>query len=454
MRATAEPLEGNKVKLSVELDEAEVEQAVEGTCRRMAREVRIPGFRPGKVPRRLLEARIGRETLRLEALQEAIPNYYAQALEDTSVDAIAPPELDITSGREEGAVVFDAVVEVRPIVSVAGYDGLEVTLPSLEVATEEVDDQLDRLRNADPSARLEQVERPIRAGDHVRIDLSATREGEPVPGLSVQDTVYEVGGQDLLPGLDPALQGSKVGDIVEFETTVPGDETPLSARALVKEVSEKVLPEADDAWAAENSEFETLDELREGLRSRLTELKKARARLLLRERALEALVALVPDEPPEALVDAEIDERLHDLGHRLEAQRISAQQYLEAIGTDRDGLVAQLRPAAVDAVKADLALRGVAEAEAIEATDEDVDKEIAEIAQRLGESDASVRDRLERAGRLAAVRSELRKAKALTWLEEHVGTVDDNGRPIDRAELETGDRAAEIAPVTEGNVEQ
>src|SRR3954464_16018270 len=155
MKAVVEPLEGNKVKLSVEVDEQEFERALDSAFKRIAREVRIPGFRPGKAPRRLLEARLGADAARKEALREALPDYYAQALKDNDVDPIAPPEIDITSGEESGPIAFDAVVEVRPQLHVPGYGGLRVTVPSPKATDEEIDAQVDRLRNT--GAALEPV---------------------------------------------------------------------------------------------------------------------------------------------------------------------------------------------------------------------------------------------------------------------------------------------------------
>src|SRR5262249_13918903 len=187
MKAVVEPLEGNKVKLSVEVDEQEFEKALDQAFRKIAREVRIPGFRPGKAPRRILEARLGKEAARNEALRDALPGYYAQALRDQDVDAIAPPEIDITAGEESGPAAFAAVVEVRPHISVPGYGGLRVTVPSPEVTDAEIDAQVDRLRGN--FGHLETVSRPARDGDHVTIDLKAT-EGENVLHDST-DEVYE-----------------------------------------------------------------------------------------------------------------------------------------------------------------------------------------------------------------------------------------------------------------------
>ena len=176
MRATAAPEEGNRVRLSVEIDESEIDEALDGVMSRLSREVRVPGFRPGKVPRRVIEARMGgASALRSEALREALPEFYAKAVTDTEVDPIDQPEIDITSGDESGAVSFDAVVEVRPTVSIAGYQGLSVTLPSLEVSEEEITAQIDRLRAT--SGELVEVDRPIQAGDQVTLDIRGTREG-------------------------------------------------------------------------------------------------------------------------------------------------------------------------------------------------------------------------------------------------------------------------------------
>lgn len=433
MRTVVEPLEGNKVKLSVEVDEDEFEKAVDAAYRKIAHEVRIPGFRPGKAPRRLLEARVGKEAARQEALRDALPDYYAQALDEADVDAIAAPEIDITSGQDDGPIAFDAVVEVRPNVSVAGYRGLQVTVPSPVVADDDVTHQLDRIRHQ--FGELVPVDRAARQGDHVTIDLKGERDGEP--GLSVDDYLYEVGSGSVVPMLDEQLHGAKVGDILTFDA----DDT--SFRVLVKEVKEKILPEATDEWASEASEFETLAELQDDIRKRLSLVKRVQAQLALRDEALKALVELVGDDPPQPLVDEELERRLHDFAHRLEGQGATIGQYLEATGSSEKDLVDGLRAEAVHAVKADLGLRALVAAEEVEVTDDDVEAEIVRLAERLGEKPAQLRRRLERADRIATVRSDLRKAKALEWLVEHVEVVDEEGNPVDRAELQPPELAQE-----------
>jgi trigger factor len=435
MRATAEPVDGNKVRLSVEVDESEVDQALDATVRRLSTQVRVPGFRPGKVPRQVLEARLGGATaLRQQALSDALPDLYARAVVDAELDPIAAPEIDIKSGEDGGPVTFDAVVEIRPTVSIAGYAGLQVTLPTIEVTDEEMGAQIDRLR--DQSGELSSVGRAARDGDHVSIDLQGTRaRGED---LHVEDYLYEVGSGTEIEGLDEQLRGAKTGDILQFSAPVRTGDTEEEAqiRVLVKDVKEKILPEVTDEWAAEASEFDTVDALRDDLRGRLRQIKLMQAQLALRERTVDALIGLVADEPPESLVEEEVRERLHDLGHRLEARRLTVEQFLQASGRDEGELLGEIRADAGRAVRLDLALRALAEAEDIQVSEEELDEAVGEMAQQAGTSAADLRRRLDRAGRLPAVRSDRRKSKALTWLFDHVDLVDEDGTPVSRDDLD------------------
>ncbi|HEV3402150.1 MAG TPA: trigger factor, partial [Acidimicrobiales bacterium] len=283
MRSTVEPLEGNKVKLSVEVDETEFDKAIDAAFRRLGRQVRVPGFRPGKAPRRLLEARLGSETARQEALRESLPDFYQQALREHDVEPIAPPDIDITAGRDEGPVTFDAVVEVMPEIRVAGYEGLRVALPNLEVTEAEVDAQVDRLR--EQFAELTPVNRQARAGDHVSIDRKVTRHDEVL--LTADDELYEVGSGRIVEELDEQLRGARAGDILKFNATLP-EQGEATFSVLVKEVREKVLPEVTDEWANEASEFETVAELRADIAKRMTTVRAFQAQMALRERTAEA----------------------------------------------------------------------------------------------------------------------------------------------------------------------
>ena len=437
VKTSVESLEGNKVKLSVVVDEDEFEAAVDSAFKRIAREIRIPGFRPGKAPRKLLEARLGPEVAREEALREALPEYYAQAVRDNEVDVIAAPDIDITEGQESGPVTFDAVVEIRPQIELSGYGDLEVEIPSPKASDEEIDAQVERLR--EQFGELQTVERAARDGDQVTIDIAAWHHDEPIDSLTAEDYPYTLGSGGIVEEVAARLMGAKVGDILEFEAEHPNpeEEHALRFRVLVKEVKEKVLPDVDDEWANEASEFETVEELRADLAGRLSGVRAAQAAMASREKTAAALADLVTDDPPEAMVAGEVNDRLQDLSMRLQAQGIGFEQYAEITGQSPDDLVAALKEAAEQSAKVDLALRAIADAEGIEVADDDLDSEIERLAERLGQDPAAVREQLHASE--AALRSDLRKRKALEWLVDQVRFVDEQGEPIDRADLEPPD---------------
>ena len=299
MKAQVAPLEGNKVKVSVEVEETEVDTAINETFAKFAKELRVPGFRPGKTPRPVLEARIGKPAVRQQALEDHIPVWYDRAVRDKAVDIINEAEIEVTSGQDDGPLAFDAVVEVRPQLKLVGYESLKVTVPSPVVTEEEIQAQVDRLRSN--FAELAPVEREARSGDSVVIDMTATRDGNPVPGMSYTDYSVELGAGNDLPELDEHLPGAKAGDTVNFDAEI-GD-SPVQVEVVVKQVQEKILPEATDEWASEASEFSSLAELREDVEKRLTESKRMQSAFALRNGTLEGLVALVDEEPPAVLVD-------------------------------------------------------------------------------------------------------------------------------------------------------
>lgn len=434
--STVESLDDNKVKLSVEVDEAEFDTAIDAAFKRIAKEVRMPGFRPGKAPRKLLEAQLGHGVGREEALREALPDYYAKAVVAHDVDVIAPPDIEITAGQDEGVVTFDAVVEVRPSVEVAGYDGLRVEIPSPTPSDEEIDEQVDRMRQQ--YAEFVAVERPAEDGDHVTIDIVGTHDGEDVPGLTTSDYDYEVGTGAVVAEIDENLRGASAGDELEFdaEHPDPDEETPLSFTVTVKEVKEAVLPELDDAWAAETSEFETVEELRADLVARMSSMRTAQARMALQQNTAEALAELVTIDVPEAMIENEIDARLQDLVQRLQQQGVDPGQYLAQMGQTPDQLRAEFREPAEQAVKVDLALRTVAEVESLMPDDDKLTEAIDEMAAQSGMDGAELKSRLVEVGQITALRADLGKRDALEWLTENVELVDDNGDPVDRSVLE------------------
>jgi trigger factor len=439
MKSTLEPLEGNKVKLSVEVDESEFDRDIDQAFRKIAKEVRIPGFRPGKAPRRILESRIGVGPAREEALRDAIPRYLADAVREHEVDIIATPQVDITGGEEDGPVAFDATIEVRPVITVPGYGGLRVEVPNPDVSDAEIDERIASLRR--PHGELVDVERPAVMGDFVTIDLGASRDGEAVPGLNVDDWQYEIGRGWITPEFDSHLVGTTAGDDVDFEAPLPGsaDDRPVEFSVTVTKVQEMVLPELTDEWVADNvDDVETVEALRERQRTQLELVRRAQGQQQLVDRTVTALANLVDEEPPEALVAAELDRRAQDLVMRLQAQGIAFEQYLAATGQDQAEIVESLRTASVEAVKIDLALRAVAEAESLTAADSEVDSEIERIAVQVKQKPNQVRKAYERNDALPGLRADLRKRKALDWLLERVEVVDPEGTPIDRARLLPG----------------
>jgi trigger factor len=349
---------------------------------------------------------------------------------------IAPPEIDITGGHESGAVAFDAVVEVRPTIEVPGYGGLSVTLDRPTVDDEALDAQIDRMRELDST--LVDVERPAQEGDTVLIDIKGTLDDEEQPGLTAEDYSYSVGSGAITPEVDEQLTGAKVGDILEFAATHPDpeEERQLQFRLLVKAVREKVLPEVTDGWASEASEFESVDALRASLADRMLRVRRAQAQMALREKVGAGLAELVTDEMPEPMIAREMQDQLQDLALRVRAQGMQLEQYLAMTGADPEQFSTELRQAAESRVKVDLALRAVADAEGIECTDEDLDAELQAVAERVGQPLEEVRDRLGRAGQISAVRSDVRKRKALEWLLERTEVLDPDGAAIDRSELE------------------
>ena len=440
MKATVEPVEGTpamepKVKLAVVVDEAELEPAIDAAWRDIAKEVRMPGFRPGKAPRSLLEKQFGPGYARAEALRTAVPEFYSQAVIEHDIDIINVPEFEITEGEEDGPVTFEATVDVRPVVSVAGYDGLRVEVPSPEVPDEEIDEQVDRLRGQ--YGELTEVGRPAADGDYVTIDIHGTQDGEEVDGLTADDYLYLVGSGMIATEFDEHLVGAKAGDILQFSAEHPDpDEDDVEFRLLVKDVKERVLPELTDEWVAEATEFSTVDELREDTRKRLAESREGQTRISVRARIGVELAKLIDEDVPEALVSNEMQNRLQNLAYQLQGRGIGLEDYLNITGRDGDSFTAELKEAADEAVRVDLALRAVAVAEGLEATDDQVEEEILRlIAGQPVELDEA-REQLRSGGQLSAIRSDVSNRNALEWLVEHSEVVDPEGNAIAAEYLE------------------
>ena len=436
MQSTVESVEGNKVKLRITVPAGEFEQAIDAAFRKLAREVRVPGFRPGKAPRKLLEARLGTDIAREQALRDSLPEFYVDAVNEHDVDVIAPPEIEITGGQEEGDVEFEAVVEVRPQVHLTGYDELRVELPVEPIGDDAIDDQVNRLR--DRFADLEDSDHPLVDDAYATIDIAGSIAGEPIEGLTATDFLYRVGSDIVVPELDQQLRGTRPGAILQFTATLPerfGDGAGQEAtfRVMVKEAKHKVLPALTDEWVDEASEFDTVDELRTDIRRRLEMMQRLQARMATRDKVLDAVADLVPIPAPEVLVDDETRRRVEDLAHRLQHQNATLDEYLQATGQEPQAFIDEVREGAARAVLGDLALRAVVAQEEIDASDAEVDAEVDRLAERLEQKPDKVRRDLERRGVLETVRSDITRGKALEFLIDHATVVDGDGNVIDIA---------------------
>jgi trigger factor len=431
VKSSVEPLEGNKVKLTVSIDESEFDRDIDQAFRKIAREVRLPGFRNGKVPRRVLEARIGIAPAREQALRDAIPEYLAKAVREHDVDLIATPEVEITGGEEEGPVAFDATLQVRPEITVPGYGGLRVELPSPKATDAEVDEAVTtELRR---HGELVDAGRPSTAGDFITVDLSATRVGEEVAGLNTEDWSYEIGQGWIADDFDEQVTGVLPGVEQRFTAVPKGTDEPADFVVKISRVQELVLPDVTDEWVADNlGEHETVDEWRASIRDRISTSKLGQARSQLVGRVTEALTGLTDIEPPEPLVQSDLQRRVEATVRQLQSQGISMEQWLSATGQDSAQFVEGMKGQSEQAVKVDLALRAVAAAEAIEADESDLTAEYERIAQQVNEKVNQVRKAYERNDLVPDLTAQIRKSKALDWLLHHVEMVDPEGHELDR----------------------
>lgn len=435
MKSTLETLEetpGKRlVKLSLTVDESEFDRDIDQAFRKIAHEIRLPGFRAGKVPRKVLEARIGLAPAREQALRDAIPNYLASAVREHDIDLIATPQVELTSGAEDGPVAFDATCELRPEISVPGYGGLRVELPSPVASDEEVDQAL-RAELARHGSLVD-VDRPVQSGDHVTLSLAGSRDGEPVAGLNTEDWLYEVGKGWVAPNFDAELLGAVKGAELSFSATPNGTDEPADFEVTVNNVQEMVLPELTDEWVDENiGEFDTVDAMRASLAERIGANKLNQARNSFIDRVTTALAELVDIEPPEAMVQGDLQARVQNTVQQFQAQGISLDQWLSATGQDAASFIETLKVQSAKAVKVDLALRAVAAAEDITIGDDELDAEYDRIAIQVKQKKAQVKRAYEQNDAVTDLIAQLRKTQALDWLLHHVEVVDPDGAPIDR----------------------
>ena len=432
MKSDLETLNPTRVKLTVEVPFEELKASLDAAYKKIGGQVTIPGFRKGRVPPRVIDQRFGREVVLEEAVSDALPRFYGQAVEENGVQVLGQPEVDVTDLEDGQHLRFTVEVDVRPDFDLPDYDGLEVTVEDAEVTDADIDEQLDGLRER--FATLTGVERAAADGDFVSIDLSAQVDGEAVDDLTAKGLSYQVGQGSLLEGLDEAITGLSAGATREFPTAlVGGDHAGKEATVTVELVSvkERELPDLDDEFAQTASEFDTLDELRDDVRTRIDGMKKVQQGVQARDRVLEALLAKVELPLPEGVIKAEVDARNHNLAHQLEAAGMTKEDFLAAEGQSAEDFDADIDKRTRGAMTAQFVLDKVVDKEQLSVNEEELTQHIVRAASRYGMAPDQFAEQVVQAGQVPMLVSEVVRGKALALVLERAKVVDESGRPVD-----------------------
>jgi len=362
VKSTVEKLSPTRVRINVEVPFTEWEGEFDRALKEMARTVRMPGFRPGKVPVKLLEARIDKEAMLDQVVGEAVPSKYSEAVTTADVRPLGQPEIEITKKVYGEDLEFTAEVDVRPEIELPDLEGLKIAVDPTEVTDEEVDTELQNLRAR--FGTLKGVERAAENGDFVSIDLSATVDGEDVPNAAAEGLSHEVGSGRLIEGLDDALVGLSVDESKEFTTKLAtGDHAGQEAQVTVtvKSVKERELPEPDDEFAQLASEFDTIDELKSSLTDQVQRVKRIQQAEQIRGKALEVLLEQVEVPLPEKIVQAQVDDALHNAIHGLDHDEKKFEEALKEQGSSREEFDADNQNNAEKAVKTQLLMDAIAD---------------------------------------------------------------------------------------------
>jgi trigger factor len=446
LKSTVETLGPTRVRLAIEVPFAELEPALKKTYRQVAQQVTIPGFRKGKAPQAIIDQRVGRDAVLNEALQEVVPQQLLAAIQQHEVKALGPPQYGEVELKEGEPLRFTAEMDIRPEITLPDLSEISVTVDEVAVADEEIDQQLDALRER--FATLKPAERPVENGDYVQIDLEATVDGQPVEGGTATNLSYEVGSGTLLPGLDDALVGRSAGDSATFTAPLVGGDLAgreAEVRVTLRTVRLKELPELDDDFAQLASEFDTLAELRDDTGERLTRAKRVQQLYAARDKALAALVERADVPAPEGVVRDETAHRKQHLSEDLERLGRSLGEYLAAEEKTEEQIDAELTEAATESVKIQMVVDALAEAEQVQVSDDEYGREVVRQAQQAGIEPQQYYQQLVQAGAAAAVFADVRRSKTLSLLLERVTVTDTAGNPVRVEDLRESPAEAEPA---------
>ena len=438
METTVKELPESRVRVDVDVDPLDVEGSISRTAQELGKDMKLPGFRKGKVPPEMVVQRLGRQTVLTQALESSLGDWYERAMLESGVNPVGDPKLDLSDLPEEGKPLrFSIEVAVRPGAELGEYSGLEVGRAEPEVPDEAVEAEINRLREG--FARLNPVERAAKPGDVVLIDYEGKIDGEPFEGGSARDYLLELGEGRVLPELEQGLEGAESGDerqvTVQFPDDYPAEEVAGKTAEFdvkLKEVREKELPDLDDDFASEASEFDTLDELRADISEKVRQILDGQIAERFREDALDAAVAKAKVEIPESVIQARAEEMWRRVERQLSRQGMDSENYLQIQGKTREEMIEQARPDAEQALKREAVLEAVADAEDIEITEED---ELEALQVPPGHEDhghpapADALREIRESGREELFKDDLRMRRALELIAEQANPI-----PMEQAE--------------------
>jgi trigger factor len=431
VKTDVEELSPTRVKLTIEVPFSELKPSLDKAYREVAKQVRIPGFRPGRVPPRVIDTRIGRAHVLEQAVNDAVPELYSRAVAEREVVPLSQAEIEITKLEDGQELTFTAEVDVRPSFELPDLEQLSVTVDNAEVDPDQVEEYLGSLRER--FASLKTADRSAETGDFVSIDLAATIDGTAVEDAQATGVSYEVGTDSMLDGLDEALAGMSAGESKTFTTELAGGkQAGMAADVLVTVNSVKIkeLPQLDDEFAQSASEFDTVGELRASTRKQLEAMRQAGQAGQARERLLDELIEQLDIPLPERLVQSEVEARQNSLRDQLERAGLTMKAYLESAGTTQAKLDEDFEADARRSVKAGFILDKLASQEDLKVTGEQLSAYVTEQAYRMGVSPDRLAQQLSDSGQLPALAADVLRGNALTLLAERARVIDEAGRPV------------------------
>lgn len=462
MKSTVEQLSPTRVRINVEVPFTELEPDFERAFAQLAQQVRLPGFRPGKAPRKLLEARIGRGAVLQQVVNDALPSRYSEAVTTTEIRPLGQPDIEITKLEDNDELVFTAEVDIRPDIDVPDLKTLKIEVEPIEVSDEDVDTELENLRAR--FGTLTGVERAVEEGDFVSIGLSASVDGKDVPDAKTDGLSHEVGSGQLIDGLDDALVGLKAGETKVFTTTLAAGEhagEEAQVTVTVNSVKERELPEPDDEFAQLASEFDTIDELKASLKDQVERVKRIQQAEQIRDKALELLLEQTEVPLPEKIVQAQIDDTVHNAIHQLDHDEDAFAKALEAQGSSREEFDKDNKENSERAVKTQLVMDAIADQLNVQVGQDDLTERLVLMSRQYGLEPQQLLQYLQENNQLPVMFADVRRGLAVAAVVHGANVTDTGGNVIDTTEFfgpsanaeaaaEAGDApAAEVAEVSD-----